>query len=292
MEVILGKKAGYCQGLRNTIIKTKRYLKKNKEIYCLGQINDNGKKEDKLKIVNNIYEIPDGAKFIIKAHGISKDVYRKLNERNIETIDLTCPEITKVHKQVENYAKLGYYIILITDKEDAEIMATYSFCGKNVSIVKNIQDISVAIENIIRNNIRNVTIFSQSTLSMEKFDKYASIIKKKIPKDTNIEINRTICDSSKLSQIETSEIAKQVELMVIIGSKNSQNTNKMYEICINKCSNAMVVETIEDLYLNYIKRFKKIGVVASMQATKETINEVVEILKKQETENYIFENVR
>ena len=80
--------------------------------------------------------------------------------------------------------------------------------------------------------------------------------------------------------------------MFIIGSKNRQNTNKMYEICINKCSNAMVVETIEDLYLNYIKRFKKIGVVASMQATKETINEVVEILKKQETENYIFENVR
>lgn len=292
MEVILGKKAVHCQGIRNTIIKAKKYLEKNKEVYCIGQVNDNNKKEEKLKIVNNISEIPNGAKLIIKAHGISKENSNYLEKRNIETIDLTCPEINKVHKQVENYAKLGYYIILITDKEDAETMATYSFCGKNVSIVKNIEDISVTVENIIRNNIRNVTIFSQSTLSMEKFDKYASIIKSKIPKDTNLEINKTICDSSKLSQIETSKIAKQVELVIVIGGKNSQNTNKLYEISINECRNAMIVETLEDLFLNYIKRFKKVGVIPSIQATKEMIDQVVTILKKQETESYIFENVR
>ena len=123
---------------------------------------------------------------------------------------------------------------------------------------------------------------------MDKFEQYVSNIKKMINKDSNLEVNKTICDATRLRQIETSQIAKQVELMIIIGGKNSSNTKKLYEISLKECNNAMLVETIDNLYLNYIKRFKKVGVMAGASTPKDIIDEIVEILEKTETENYIY----
>lgn len=93
-------------------------------------------------------------------------------------------------------------------------------------------------------------------------------------------------------QVETAEVAKQVELMIIIGAKKSNYANKLYEIAIRECSNAMIVETMEDLYLNYISRFKKVGVTAVASAPKEMVKQVVEILKNTQTGDYIYEYSR
>ncbi len=103
----------------------------------------------------------------------------------------------------------------------------------------------------------------------------------------NEAINKTISEITTLIQAETKEIAKQVELMIIIGKKNSVEDNKLYDISIRECNNAMLVENIEGLYLNYIRRFKKVGVMAGEQMPKETIDEIVEILKNTKTEGYI-----
>ena len=103
----------------------------------------------------------------------------------------------------------------------------------------------------------------------------------------NEAINEEITDVTTLRQAETKEIAKQVELMIIIGKKNSVEDNKLYDISIRECNNAMLVENIEGLYLNYIRRFKKVGVMAGEQMPKEIIDEIVEILKNTKTEGYI-----
>lgn len=263
MEVILGKKAGFCPGVKNTVIKAKSNLETKKELYCLGQLVHNPVVVEKLekkgmKVVENILDVPDEANLITRAHGISKEIYNKIEEKRIKLIDLTCPKVLEIHKKVEEYAKKGYYIILIGEKNHPETIGTYSFANENASIIiEKLEDISVAVEDLVKKDIRNITIFSQTTFSMEKFDKYVRAIKTKIPKESNLEINKTICDSTKLKQIETKEIAKQVEIMIIIGGKNSANTRKLYEIAKQETNNAMLVETMQDLYLNYIKRFKK-----------------------------------
>ena len=143
-------------------------------------------------------------------------------------------------------------------------------------------NIEEAIEDIKATNIRNIAIISQTTFSMERFDRYVKCIKRNIPKDSNLEINKTICDSTRMRQEETKEIAKQVELMIIIGGKNSANTNKLYEIALDFCNNAMKVETMEDLYLNYVRRFQKVGVMAGASTPQEFIQEVVEAIQKEE----------
>lgn len=100
-------------------------------------------------------------------------------------------------------------------------------------------------------------------------------------------INKKISDVTTLMQAETKEISKQVELMIIIGKKNSVEDNKLYEIAIRECNNAMLVENIEELYLNYVRRFKKVGVMAGAEASKDIIDKIVEILKNTKTEGYI-----
>lgn len=297
MEVIFGKKAGFCQGVRNTVIKTKNNLEKKKRIYCLGQLVHNPevvkKLEQKgLKIVQNIQDVPDGEEIIIRAHGTSKKIYEEIESRDIKLIDLTCPKVLSIHKKIEEYKNLGYYIIYVGEKTHPETVGSISFAGENSIIVQDLEDVNVAIEDIIKKDIRNITIFSQTTFSMEKFDGLVKIIKMKIPKESNLEINKTICDATKLRQIETKEIAKQVELMIIIGGKKSSNTNKLYDIALKECSNVMFVETLEDLYINYIRRFKKVGVMAGASTPNDMIEKIVDILKNTETEDYIYENSR
>lgn len=297
MEVILGKKAGFCPGVRNTVIKAKNIVQKNETTYCLGYLVHNPQVVENLekmgmKVVENVQDVPENESLIIRAHGTKKDIYKLAEERNIQILDLTCPKVLSIHKQVEDYAKRGYYIILIAEKNHSETIGTYSFCGENSSIIENLEDINVTVEDIMKKDIRNITIFAQTTFGVEKFDQYVNIIKMKIPKDSNLEINKTICDATKLRQIETKEIASKVELMIIIGGKKSSNTNKLYDISQRECSNVMFVETMEDLYLNYVKRFKKVGIMAGASTPEELINEVVELVKNTETENYMYENSR
>ena len=293
MEVILGKRAGFCPGVKNAVIKTEKYVEQVKEIYCLGQLIHNKQVTEKLKqkglrIVDDISDVPNDVYLIIRAHGIPKETYKKIKEKNIKLIDLTCPKVLQIHKQVENYAENGYYIILIGENEHPEVIGTYSFGKPNISIIENPEDIKTTIKDINKKDIRNIAVVSQTTFSMDKFEQYVSNIKKMINKDSNLEVNKTICDATRLRQIETSQIAKQVELMIIIGGKNSSNTKKLYEISLKECNNAMLVETIDNLYLNYIKRFKKVGVMAGASTPKDIIDEIVEILEKTETENYIY----
>lgn len=100
-------------------------------------------------------------------------------------------------------------------------------------------------------------------------------------------INETMNDVTKLIQTETKQLAKQVELMIIIGKKNSKEANNLYDIAIRECNNAMLVEDIDGLYLNYIRRFKIVGVMADELAKKDIVDKIVEILKNTKTEGYI-----
>lgn len=295
MEVILGKMAGFCPGVTNAVVKTQKYLdniEKKQSVYCLGELVHNeqvldGLNKKGLKIIQNIEDAPDNIDLIIRAHGIPKRTYEIAQSKNIKIIDLTCPKVLNIHKQAQEYKDKGYYIFLISEKRHPETIGTYSFCGENSSIIETKEEVKDAVKKFKETKIPNIAVISQTTFSMSKFDEIVELIKATIPKQTNIEVNKTICDATRLRQKETKEIASKVELMIIIGGKNSSNTNKLYEISLQQCGNAMLIQTKQDLYINYIQRFKKVGIMAGASTPKEIIDEVVEILKNTETKNYI-----
>ena len=285
MEIQVGKTSGFCYGVKNAVDKTNDILEKekNKTIYCLGELVHNKTiinelKEKGLKFIDNIEQADSMT--IIRAHGIVKEVYEKAKKRNIDLIDLTCPSVLKIHKIAQEYASKDYYIFLVGKKEHPEIIGTYSFCGKNSYIISGIEDVENAIENLENSKLNKVLIIVQTTYSTKVFNEIVEEIKERIAKDILIEVKNTICRATELRQEETKELSKKVDLMIIVGGKNSSNTNKLYDLAQKNCKNAIFVESKEDLDKEKVLQFDKIGIMAGASTPQKNIDEIIEILNK------------
>ena len=285
MEIQVGKTSGFCYGVKNAVDKTNDILEKekNKTIYCLGELVHNKTiinelKEKGLKFIDNIEQADSMT--IIRAHGIAKEVYEKAKKKNIDLIDLTCPSVLKIHKIAQEYASKDYYIFLVGKKEHPEIIGTYSFCGKNSYIISGIEDVGNAIENLENSKLNKVLIIVQTTYSTKVFNEIVEEIKERIAKDILIEVKNTICRATELRQEETKELSKKVDLMIIVGGKNSSNTNKLYDLAQKNCKNAIFVESKEDLDKEKVLQFDKIGIMAGASTPQKNVDEIIEILNK------------
>jgi len=287
MEIIVGKTAGFCAGIFNTIKKTNEILEEIEErpIYCLGDLAHNKQLMDKmkekgLKVVDNLEK--EYLNVIVRAHGITKEIYDKAEEYNISLFDLTCPKVLNIHKICEEYANKGYYIILIGEKNHPEVTGTHSFCGKNSKVIEKQEDIKSTIEDIINLNKKDLLILSQTTFSLKKFDELLEEIENEIKSRElyidELEIKKTICNATKIRQEETEKLSKQVELMIIIGGKKSSNTNKLYEIARKNCKEAIFIQTKGDIDINVIKEKAKIGVMAGASTPEYIIKEVIDYI--------------
>ena len=284
MELIVGKLAGFCAGVKNAVDKTEKELEISKNIFCLGELTHNSIVMNKLisnglKVIDNIEEGKE--KVIIRAHGIKREVYEKAKEMEIELIDLTCPRVLKIHEEAEKYARDNYYIFLIAESTHPETIGTYSFCGENSYIIENEDDVENAIEDFEKTNLKDILVISQTTFSVEKFNNIVSKLEENIDRDkVNLVINKTICNATRLRQEEAEVISKKVDLMIVIGGKNSSNTKKLYEIAIKNSKKAILVESKEELLKENFNGYDKIGITAGASTPKESIEEVIDLLQK------------
>ena len=225
MEIIIGKTAGFCAGVMNAVTKAEKelqHIKNNEKIYCLGEIVHNKqvieKLEEKgLQTVESIEQAKEKA--IIRAHGIQKETYEKAEQLNIKLIDLTCPKVLKIHNQVEEYSKQGYYIILIGVEGHPEAIGTISFCGKNSYLLTNEDKIPEMIKNIENSKVKKIIIVAQTTYNLKKFEQMAKEIEEKLKDKCKIIIQNTICHATRIRQEETEKISKEVECRIIIRRK-------------------------------------------------------------------------
>jgi len=284
MEIIIGKTAGFCFGVENAVKKTKEQLKNKKNIFCLGELVHNKQVTEELESEGLVFI--DDIKIakqdvIIRAHGEKKETYSKANELGLNVIDLTCPKVTRIHKIAEEYANKGYYIFLIGNKKHPETVATISYCGNYSYIVENEEDIETALQNLYLSEINKLVILSQTTFSLEKFNKMVELVSNHLEnKDIELEIKKTICDATRLRQEETKELSSKVDMMIIIGGKHSSNTNKLYEIAKINCANSILIENSEELAQEQVKGYNKIGIMAGASTPKKSIESVVEMLNK------------
>lgn len=286
MEIKIGKTSGFCYGVSNAVENSEKQLQnENEDIYCLGELVHNKTvmkdlESKGLKIIENINQ--SNGKTIIRAHGIKKEIYEKAKRKNIELIDLTCPNVLKIHNIVEEYAKKNYYIFLIGKKEHPEIIGTYSFCGKHTVIIQNIEEVEKAIRYFKKSEFKKILIISQTTYNLKVFEEIINEIKEKLPNNIHIDVKNTICLATELRQKETEEISKEVDLMIIVGGKNSSNTNKLYDISCMNCKNVIFVESEKDIEKDKISKFKKIGIMAGASTPRKSVDEIVKLLKKGE----------
>lgn len=287
MEIIIGKTAGFCAGVRNAVSKTEEILNNNtgEKIYCLGELVHNEQVIKRLEgkgllTIQNIEEAPNNSCVIIRAHGVERRVYDIAHEKKIKLIDLTCPKVLKIHKQAEEYNKESKFVILIGQKEHPEIIGTISFCLPNACIIENIEEIDAVIKKIEKSKYKKISIISQTTFSVQKFQDIVDKIQEKLTKDIELEINNTICNATNLRQRETSQLSEEVDAMIIIGGKKSSNTKKLYDIAKQYTENVIMAQTKKDIDVKCINKFEKVGIMAGASTPRESIDGIVEKIKE------------
>ena len=278
MEIILGKTAGFCNGITRAVETAKEELKNTENLDCLGDLLHNNQVLNKLKanglrIITDIKEAKE--RVLIRAHGVKKEVYEYASKNNIELIDCTCPKVLKIHDLAEELSNKDYYILVIGEKSHAEVVGTFSFC-KNGEVIENIEQLQARIDDL--NKKEKLAVLTQTTYNLQKFLQIEQYLKENIK--TRLEIYNGICNATESKQKETEKISKDVEYMVIIGGKKSSNTNKLYEIAQRNCKNAIKIEEVSELYNENFANINKIGVMAGASTPQESIEEVINYLKE------------
>ncbi len=280
MEIILGKTAGFCKGIKLALDTVSKELDRVDSIECLGDLLHNDQviarlKEKGLKIIENIRDAKE--KVIIRAHGVKKDVYEYAEKNNIELIDCTCPKLLKIHELAEKLSQKNYYVVLIGEKSHVEVQGTISFC-KNGEIIENLEELKTKIDYL--NTKEKIAVLTQTTYNLQKFLEIENFLKKNLK--PNLKIYNSICNATEIRQEETKNISKNVDYMIIIGGRKSANTNRLHEIARENCKRTIKIEEVSELYNQNLEQINKVGIMAGASTSQKSIEEVIEYLKERE----------
>lgn len=279
MNIIVGKTSGFCNGVSNTIKKAEEAIQTN-TVYCLGEIVHNERVISDLErngmiTVNNIDEVQNNSKLIIRAHGDLKETYEKAKNKNIEVIDLTCGKIKairiKISKKIEDH-----YIVIIGKKNHPESLGVLSFSGDNSQIIEEEEDIIYLSEKIKNSNLDKIYVVSQTTFNSSKFDLLVNEIKESTNKE--VIVDKTICNATSERQNETRELSKIVDTMIIVGGKKSSNTKELEVIAKEQCDCVILVQDINDLDIDKIVG-NDIGIMAGASTPNIVVEEIISKLK-------------
>jgi ribosomal protein S1/(E)-4-hydroxy-3-methyl-but-2-enyl pyrophosphate reductase len=285
LEIVKASTAGFCFGVNKAVNKIYELLEKNDgTIYTIGPVIHNEQmveylRQKGVKDIDNVKEAGGEGYIVIRAHGVQPSVYEEINKNEHTVIDATCPYVKKIHNLVSKEYDKGNSIIIIGDRNHPEVIGIKGWCGDKGFVVYSREDIDMLpdMEN-------NICVVAQTTITKQKWDEMNEYLKNRYK---DIKKYDTICSATGERQKEASEIATGVDLMVVVGSKNSSNTQKLYEICKNCCDKTYFVETPGELPPVNIKKIKKIGITAGASAPEWLIKEVIERmeeLNKNETE--------
>ena len=275
MEVITAKTAGFCFGVKRAVECVYQEVEKNpdKKIYTLGPIihNDEVIKDMKSKGVDVIFEenlgtINDGI-IIIRSHGVEKRIYDDMEARNLQYVDATCPYVKKIHRLVQAESERGKHIIIVGNPVHPEVIGIMGWSVSPVSVVQTAQE----AEEFELSSVQNVSIVAQTTFNYNKFQDIVEIILKK---GYDVSVLNTICSATKQRQTEASEIAKDVDAMIVIGDKQSSNTQKLFEICKKACMNTYYIQTLKDLEIDQLASVGTVGITAGASTPNNIIEEV------------------
>ncbi|MEY8000002.1 bifunctional 4-hydroxy-3-methylbut-2-enyl diphosphate reductase/30S ribosomal protein S1 [Clostridium sp. Mt-5] len=282
MEIILADKSGFCFGVKRAVeeaVSTQKKFKKS--IYTLGPLIHNNNVVKKLEgkgifsiEMDDINNLKEGDVIIIRSHGVPEYIFTLLGSKKINIVDATCPYVSNIQRKVQKYYKLGYSILIVGDKDHPEVLGINGWC-KNTAIISkdglNLKKLP-----------SKLCIVSQTTERQSNWQKVLNVVIKQCKEF--IAFN-TICSATEFRQKSADNISKKVDMMIVLGGKNSSNTTKLYEICKNNCKNTIHVENSGEIPDNIINsnKIKTIGVTAGASTPDWIIKEA--ILKMSDDKN-------
>ena len=283
-QIILANPRGFCAGVDRAIdIVNQALLKFGSPIYVRHEVVHNKTVVEELKakgviFVDELDEVPESAHVIFSAHGVSAKVEQEAADFKLRSYDATCPLVTKVHSEVQRHARAGRDIILIGHNGHPEVEGTLGRhdpedSGSQIYLVQNEEEAS----SLIVEQPKNLAYVTQTTLSLDDTNSIVSILYNRFPHILKPK-SSDICYATQNRQDAVKQLALESEFIVVIGSSNSSNSNRLKELAENCGTPSVLIDDKEELVFNNLTQYKKIGVTAGASAPESVVQGVVEAL--------------
>lgn len=285
MKILVANNAGACYGVNRSLDIVEKASSDEKNIATLGELIHNPKVVLDLKSkygIDSVSSVEDAKSndidtLIVRSHGIAVDVYKQAEQANIELIDATCPYVKNVQTTASVLAGLYPAVIIVGREGHPEVESVSSFIleqGSKCFVVQTKEQIDKYIDEILALN-DSIGIVSQTTQSAEVFDDMVDYLKSK---GVKLEIENTICAATKKRQSAACDLSKKVDVMIVLGGKNSSNTNHLADLCSKNCDKVYHIESAEELDLSLLDGIGVLGITAGASTPKSQIDSLLSYL--------------
>ena len=281
MQVILANPRGFCAGVERAITIVERALQKfGAPIYVRHEVVHNKFVCDDLRakgavFIEELDEVPAGATVIFSAHGVSRAVRADAEARGLKVFDATCPLVTKVHVEVKRMREQGYEIIMIGHKGHHEVEGTMGQVKDGIYLV----DTEADVANLQVQTPDHLAYVTQTTLSVDDTTGIINALKQRFPKITEPK-KADICYATQNRQDAVKVLAPQVDVVIVVGSPNSSNSNRLRELAEKMGVSAYMVDNADDVQAEWFTHVQKIGVTAGASAPEVLVESVLNRIKE------------
>lgn len=283
MEIILAEPRGFCAGVKRAVdilaITLKKYRNKC-QVYVLHEIVHNKYivedfKKQGVIFVKSVEEIEDNQGVLLfSAHGVSESVECDAKRKGIKVVDATCPLVSKVHKEAKRYEDLGKELILIGHENHPEVKGIRGRVNNHIILVQTVQD----VYNLQVKNPDNLSYVTQTTLSIDDTKEIIAALMLKFPNITGPNL-KDICYATQNRQNAVKKLAEIVDMVLIIGSKNSSNSNRLLDLCVAKGKKAYLIDNHTCIDKSWMEGVEKLGITAGASAPDILVDNLIDYLK-------------
>lgn len=273
MEIFLADKAGFCFGVKRAINTAFEAASKGR-VYCLGPLIHNPQEVERLSqagvsTVENLSSLKPGDFVIIRSHGVPPGVLAQARDKGLNIIDLTCPFVSKAQRDAEALKKEGYQVVVVGEKKHPEVQSILGYAGEDAVVVEKAAD-TEGLE--LRSRLGVVAQTTQS------YGNFSEIVLKLLRLSKEIKVFNTICSSTKERQDAARTLAGQVDVMLVVGGRNSANTSRLADLCKREGKHTYHIELADEIRREWLNGASKIGVTAGASTPDWVVEGVIKQL--------------
>ena len=276
MEIILARNSGFCFGVKRAINLAQKAIEESRvPVYSFGPIIHSPQEVERLdrlglSPIESLKAIRKG-KFVVRSHGVHPNVLREARRRGMEIVDATCPLVKRAQEYARFLVKENYKVCVVGEADHPEVLGIVGFAGRGVSVL----DSPGSLRKLKR--VPKLGVIAQTTLNQEVFRFYLSNLSEKTDE---LRVFNTICKATVVRQAATLKVAKEADLMLVVGGRNSANTTRLFELCKMNGREAHHIETADEIIPEWFRGKKRVGVTAGASTPGWVIREVLKRLKE------------
>lgn len=280
-KIILLRPRGFCAGVVRAIDVVKIALNMyGAPIYVRKEIVHNRHVVEELRALGAIFveeldEVPAGARVIFSAHGVSPEVRTQARQRSLKVIDATCPLVTKVHLEAVKFARQGYTIVLIGHKDHDEVIGTLGEAPESTALVSTVED----VDRLEVANPERVSFITQTTLSLDETRDIVERLKEKFPRIQG-PAAQDICYATENRQVAVKAVVPLCEVLLVVGSQNSSNSRRLVEVCGKMGVPAYLVDDLTEVQHQWLENIQTVALTAGASAPENLVQQLVEFLQQ------------